>query len=107
MRLSDLPEVIFGSPAESEIDGVPARLSSLLQATKGVVAFRYQGDNPNGSIDDIAGVVNEAGNVLGMMPHPEHAMEPQVGCGSTDGVRVLRAFLSACERFAAAVEATA
>ncbi len=48
----------------------------------GQVAFRYR-DNPNGSIHDIAGVFNEGKNVLGMMPHPEDAMEPLHG--STDG----------------------
>ncbi len=54
---------------------------------KGQVAFRYApGQNPNGSARDIAGVVNEAGNVLGLMPHPEHAVDPLTG--STDGLRV-------------------
>lgn len=48
----------------------------------GQVAFRYR-DNPNGSIRDIAGVFNEKRNVLGMMPHPEDAIEPLHG--STDG----------------------
>ncbi len=57
------------------------------------VAFRYAGDNPNGSVDDIAGVVNEAGNVLGLMPHPEHAIDPLLG--SSDGASVLRSFLAA------------
>lgn len=42
------------------------------------VVFRYD-DNPNGSIDNIAGIVNKKGNVLGMMPHPERASEPIVG----------------------------
>jgi phosphoribosylformylglycinamidine synthase subunit PurQ / glutaminase len=43
----------------------------------GQVAFRYApGENPNGSVRDIAGVTNEAGNVLGLMPHPEHAVDP-------------------------------
>jgi phosphoribosylformylglycinamidine synthase len=46
------------------------------------IAFSYQ-DNPNGSIDDIAGVFNKQRNVLGMMPHPENAVEPLHG--STDG----------------------
>ena len=58
------------------------------------VAFRYVGANPNGSVDAIAGVVSEAGNVCGLMPHPEHAVDPLLG--STDGVPVLRAFLAAC-----------
>jgi phosphoribosylformylglycinamidine synthase len=53
----------------------------------GQVAYRYApGHNPNGSARDIAGVRNEAGNVLGLMPHPEHAVDPLTG--STDGLRV-------------------
>ncbi len=44
------------------------------------VVFRYaEGSNPNGSINDIAGIVNEAGNVVGMMPHPENMIEPLHG----------------------------
>jgi phosphoribosylformylglycinamidine synthase len=44
------------------------------------VVFRYaQGTNPNGSINDIAGIINEKGNVLGMMPHPENLVEPLHG----------------------------
>ena len=58
------------------------------------VAFRYVGKNPNGSTDDIAGVTNAAGNVLGLMPHPEHATDPLLG--SSDGALLLRSFLSAC-----------
>jgi phosphoribosylformylglycinamidine synthase subunit PurQ / glutaminase len=50
----------------------------------GQVVFRYAaGQNPNGSMDDIAGVSNEAGNVVGLMPHPEHAVDPLTG--SADG----------------------
>jgi phosphoribosylformylglycinamidine synthase subunit PurQ / glutaminase len=53
----------------------------------GQVAYRYApGQNPNGSARDIAGVTNEAGNVLGLMPHPEHAVDPMTG--STDGLKV-------------------
>ncbi len=56
----------------------------------GQVAFRYApGQNPNGSARDIAGVRNEAGNVLGLMPHPEHAVDAMTG--STDGLRVFEA----------------
>ncbi|HDZ74767.1 MAG TPA: phosphoribosylformylglycinamidine synthase subunit PurQ [Aurantimonas coralicida] len=48
------------------------------------VVFRYaEGTNPNGAIRDIAGIVNDAGNVLGMMPHPENLVEPEHG--GTDG----------------------
>ena len=58
------------------------------------VAFRYVGGSPNGSTDDIAGVANAAGNVVGLMPHPEHAVDPLLG--STDGAPLLRSFLAAC-----------
>ena len=46
---------------------------------EGLVAFRYEGVNPNGSLDNIAGLTNERGNVVGLMPHPEHAVEPGFG----------------------------
>jgi phosphoribosylformylglycinamidine synthase subunit PurQ / glutaminase len=60
----------------------------------GQVAFRYAaGQNPNGSARDIAGVRNEAGNVLGLMPHPEHAVDPMTG--STDGLKVFEAIAGA------------
>ncbi len=49
----------------------------------GQIVFRYSGDNPNGSVANIAGITNEAGNVLGMMPHPERAMADWMG--SADG----------------------
>jgi len=53
----------------------------------GQVAFRYApGENPNGSVRDIAGVTNSAGNVLGLMPHPEHAVDPLTG--SEDGLAI-------------------
>jgi phosphoribosylformylglycinamidine synthase len=46
----------------------------------GRVVFRYaEGTNPNGSLNDIAGIVNDAGNVIGMMPHPENMIEPLHG----------------------------
>jgi phosphoribosylformylglycinamidine synthase I len=57
---------------------------------KGQIAYRYApGQNPNGSARDIAGVRNEAGNVVGLMPHPEHAVDPLEG--STDGLKVFEA----------------
>ncbi len=53
----------------------------------GQVVLRYApGQNPNGSLEDIAGVCNEAGNVFGLMPHPEHAVDALTG--STDGLRL-------------------
>ncbi|NVM95442.1 phosphoribosylformylglycinamidine synthase subunit PurQ [Arthrobacter wenxiniae] len=55
---------------------------------EGRVAFRYVGANPNGSRRDIAGISNAAGNVVGLMPHPEHAVEAGYGPGhtGTDGL---------------------
>lgn len=65
---------------------------------EGRVVFRYVGRNPNGSHRDIAGVANEAGNVVGLMPHPEHAVEPGFGPdgpkGPRTGVDGLRFFSS-------------
>ncbi|HEY2335138.1 MAG TPA: phosphoribosylformylglycinamidine synthase subunit PurQ [Solirubrobacterales bacterium] len=67
----------------------PAGALDALEAN-GQVAYRYApGQNPNGSARDIAGVRNEAGNVVGLMPHPEHAVDPLTG--STDGLRVFEA----------------
>jgi phosphoribosylformylglycinamidine synthase subunit PurQ / glutaminase len=58
------------------------------------------GHNPNGSQDDIAGVVNEAGNVFGLMPHPEHAVDPLTG--STDGLTIFESIrASVVDRVAA------
>jgi phosphoribosylformylglycinamidine synthase len=51
----------------------------------GRVVVRYLGGNPNGSQREIAGIANEAGNVVGLMPHPEHAVEALTGPG-TDGL---------------------
>jgi phosphoribosylformylglycinamidine synthase len=52
---------------------------------EGRVVVRYTGGNPNGSLRDIAGITNAAGNVVGLMPHPEHAVEALTGT-STDGL---------------------
>jgi phosphoribosylformylglycinamidine synthase I len=56
---------------------------------EGRVVARYVDVNPNGSVRDIAGVRNERGNVVGLMPHPEHAVEPGYGPG-TDGLGFFR-----------------
>lgn len=65
---------------------------------EGRVVFRYAGSNPNGSINDIAGISNAAGNVVGLMPHPEHAVESGFGTSGTTGQRTgtdgLRLFAS-------------
>jgi phosphoribosylformylglycinamidine synthase len=63
------------------------------------IVLRYA-DNPNGSVDAIAGVANEAGNVVGLMPHPERASDALLG--STDGLVLLRALVGAAATRAAA-----
>lgn len=58
------------------------------------IVFRYApGTNPNGSIEDIAGICNETGNVVGMMPHPERAVHELLG--SADGKRMFTSILNA------------
>jgi phosphoribosylformylglycinamidine synthase len=78
--------------ADEELDELEARRQ---------VAFRYApGQNPNGSARDIAGITNEAGNVLGLMPHPEHAVDELTG--SADGLCVFRSLTAHCKRVAEA-----
>lgn len=60
----------------------------------GRVVARYRGGNPNGSMHEIAGICNEGGNVVGLMPHPEHAVDPLCGAG-TDGLGFFTSVLSA------------
>lgn len=64
-----------------------------LQALKdnNQIVFTYSGDNPNGSLEDIAGIINERGNVLGMMPHPERAVDALVG--GADGLAVFKSIV--------------
>ena len=63
----------------------------------GQVLLRYApGHNPNGSVRDIAGVCNEAGNVFGLMPHPEHAVDPL--SGSVDGLTILESMRAHVEQ---------
>jgi phosphoribosylformylglycinamidine synthase I len=70
---------------EDQLDAIEA---------SGQIALRYApGENPNGSIRDIAAVTNETGNVLGLMPHPEHAVDPLTG--SDDGLALFRALVGA------------
>ena len=57
----------------------------------GQVVFRYLKENPNGSLNDIAGITTKQGNVLGMMPHPERAVEMLLG--NEDGLRVFKSLL--------------
>jgi phosphoribosylformylglycinamidine synthase len=77
----------------------PPELVSELEA-RGQIALRYEGENPNGSVDRVAGVLNEEGNALGLMPHPEHAVDPLLGSG--DGALVLSSLLDAARERALA-----
>jgi phosphoribosylformylglycinamidine synthase subunit PurQ / glutaminase len=83
---------------EGRYVAAPAELERL--EGEGRVAVRYVEGNPNGSLDDIAGISNEAGNVVGLMPHPERASHALLG--SADGVVLLQSLLASAERAAAA-----
>ena len=60
---------------------------------EGLIVARYVGENPNGSRNMIAGITNELGNVVGLMPHPEHAIDPLTG-PSADGLGFFTSILS-------------
>lgn len=55
------------------------------------VVLRYYGENPNGALDNIAGIVNEKGNIFGLMPHPERCSEKILG--SEDGIRIFKSIV--------------
>jgi phosphoribosylformylglycinamidine synthase I len=86
-----------GDMADGEVLSIPVKHTTgryyappeqleAMQAN-GQIVVRYAHDgNPNGSSNDIAGVCNEAGNVFGLMPHPEHAVDPLTG--SADGLKI-------------------
>jgi phosphoribosylformylglycinamidine synthase len=90
-----LPGAVAGGTLEIPVkhhDGcyfaAPEQIEAL--ATAGQVLLRYV-DNPNGSVENIACVTNRAGNVAGLMPHPEHAVDPLLG--SADGRILLQGLL--------------
>lgn len=62
------------------------------------IVFTYRDENPNGSLANIAGIINEEGNVLGMMPHPERGMEELLG--STDGVKFFASLIASLGKVA-------
>jgi phosphoribosylformylglycinamidine synthase I len=73
----------------------PATLQGMGES--GQVVLRYEAEqNFNGSVEDIAGVCNEAGNVFGLMPHPEHAIDELIG-GSADGLSIFESMRLAVE----------
>jgi phosphoribosylformylglycinamidine synthase len=80
--------------SDEELDAMEAsgRVAFRYASAGGVVEDRF---NPNGSANGIAGVWNDAGNVLGLMPHPEHAVDPDLG--PTGGQPILQWLLSAAE----------
>jgi phosphoribosylformylglycinamidine synthase I len=69
----------------------PELLSELEQS--GQIVLRYEGESPNGSVAGIAGIVNAEGNVMGLMPHPEHAVDALTG--SADGALLLGSLVDA------------
>ena len=77
----------------------PPQLLAELEANRQVV-LRYA-EPCNGSVDDIAGVCNERGNVMGLMPHPEHAVDPLLG--SADGALILASLVEAARDHAVAL----
>jgi phosphoribosylformylglycinamidine synthase I len=106
----DLP---FTSRAEAGVDlTIPVKhgegcwfadetLLGELEANRQIVLRYAAGENPNGAVADVAGVCNEAGNVLGLMPHPEHAVDPLLG--SSDGTVLLGSLVDAARLSAAAL----
>ena len=78
----------------------PELLAELEQSSQ--IVLRYEGESPNGSVAGIAGIVNAEGNVMGLMPHPEHAVDALTG--STDGALLLGSLVDAA-RVDAAVPA--
>ncbi|HEY3922158.1 MAG TPA: phosphoribosylformylglycinamidine synthase subunit PurQ [Gaiellaceae bacterium] len=76
-------------------------LLAELEANRQIVLRYAGGDNPNGAVADVAGVCNETGNVFGLMPHPEHAVDPLLG--SSDGALILGSLVDAARLSAAAL----
>jgi phosphoribosylformylglycinamidine synthase len=74
-----------------------AETLAALQANNQIL-FSYVGDNPNGSVNSIAGICNSKGNVLGMMPHPERAAD--LVLGGTDGMKLFEGLLKAVTTYA-------
>jgi len=78
-----------------------AELLAELEARDQVLLRYAAGENPNGAVGDVAGVLNEAGNVFGLMPHPEHAVDPLLG--TTDGALILGSLVDAARLSSAAL----
>ena len=94
-------------PLKNGEGGYIASADTLLRLeAEGRVVVRYLGENPNGSMNNIAGISNARGNVVGLMPHPEHAVEPGFGpdtrAAMRSGVDGLTFFTSAVRALVAA-----
>jgi phosphoribosylformylglycinamidine synthase subunit PurQ / glutaminase len=89
---ADAEIVVPLKSGEGAFAAAPDVLADL--EASGRVVIRYATAAPNGSVRDIAGVCNEAGNVVGLMPHPEHAVDPLTG-PSADGLGFFTSVLSA------------
>ena len=108
---ADTPFTSRCEPGERLVDPRQARRRLLVRRrraarrARGSAAsslLRYDGDNPNGSVADVAGVINADGNVFGLMPHPEHAVDPLLG--ATGGTPILASLVDAArERHAVTV----
>lgn len=95
IEVVDAGTAFTGACAPGDLLSIPAKHQAGRYYAPGEprVVFRYAHDgNPNGSSNDVAGVANEAGNVVGLMPHPEHAVDPLTG--STDGLRLFESALA-------------
>lgn len=101
-RFSDGQEIVIPlKNGEGRFVATPEEVERI--EGEGLVVFRYVGDDPNGSVDAIAGLANAAGNVVGLMPHPEHAVE--LGFGPT--TTRMKAGLDGLDIFKSALEAVA
>ena len=84
-------EVIILPIAHGEGRFYADKKTLALLEDNGQVVFRYEGENPNGSLNNIAGICNSTGNVLGMMPHPERASDAMLG--GCDGLKMFAGLL--------------
>ncbi len=109
MRVERADLAITGRCAEGQVLTIPIKCGegawyadeALVEALEwaGQIVFRYAGENPTGAVGAVAGVCNAGGNVVGLMPHPEHAVDPMLGSG--DGGLLLAGLVDAATARAA------
>ena len=103
VRVERVDLAITGRCAEGQVLTIPIKCGegawyadeALVEALEwsGQIVFRYEGENPTGAVGAVAGVCNAGGNVVGLMPHPEHAVDPLLG--SPDGALILGSLVDA------------